>query len=216
MKRPLKTSSLLRAALLVAPLMIAAPAWAQSSNATISQIGNGSTLSSDQSQAAGATIIVEQIGDAMRAALVQRDGAHKATVRMQGEEQTLNATQAGAGLNSLEIDMAGGFNSVTANQFAEAGGSNTALLSQNGIGNRAMIEQQAAVGQNYLTLAQNGNDNVAALSQIGGENQMDLTQNGDANTANLTQDGVGLILGIIQNGGATTTITQTGPGGGGG
>ncbi len=216
MKRPPGIPSLIQALLVSAPLLLAAPVAAQSSNATISQIGNGSTLATDQSQAAGATILVEQIGDAMRANIVQRDGAHKATVRMQGEEQSVEAVQAGSGINRIEVDVAGGFNMVSADQFAEAGGSNVALLSQNGIGNRALIAQQAAVGQNYLSLAQNGNDNVAALSQNGGDNQMDLTQNGDANTANLTQDGVGLILGIIQNGGASTTVTQTGPGGGGG
>ena len=192
MKRPPGFPSLIQALLVSAPLLLAAPVAAQSSNATISQIGNGSTLATDQSQAAGATILVEQIGDAMRANIVQRDGAHKATVRMQGEEQSVEAVQAGSGINRIEVDVAGGFNMVSADQLAEAGGSNDALLSQN------------------------GNDNVAALSQNGGDNQMDLTQNGDANTANLTQDGVGLILGIIQNGGASTTVTQTGPGGGGG
>lgn len=191
-------------------------ASAQSSTATIKQSGNQSTISTDQISAESASVTVEQIGDRLLANVVQRDAAHKAELRMDGSDNSANVVQSGLGHNELGVDITGSMNSVSANQFAELGGTNSANILQNGVGNQAMIQQQAAVGQNYLTLAQNGNGNVADLSQTGGDNQLDLTQNGDANNAVLSQDGVGLILGIIQNGGATTVVNQSGPGGGGG
>lgn len=191
-------------------------AGAQSSTATVTQSGNQSAISTDQIGAEGASVIVEQIGDRLQANVTQRDAGHKAELRMNGSDNSANVVQSGLGHNELDMDISGSMNSVSANQFAELGGTNSAGILQNGIGNQAMIQQQAAVGQNYLTLAQNGNGNVADLSQTGGDNQLDLTQNGDANNAVLSQDGVGLILGIIQNGGATTVINQSGPGGGGG
>ncbi|MCM8732187.1 hypothetical protein ACFO8O_14580 [Hephaestia sp. GCM10023244] len=127
-----------------------------------------------------------------------------------------------AAAQSVSIDQTGNANIADSIQDSpdqrllaamngDPSGANIAIISQSGVANTASIEQVAASGAaNELTLIQDGNDNIAALSQQGAGNHLDVRQSGDINDAAITQSGYDLGLVINQSGGAAIAVTQTG------
>lgn len=141
-------------------------------------------------------VSMAQIGDANTAEINQTAG----------DDSRANVTQIGAG-NFAELTQAGGVEAV----LLQNGAANAVSASQRDVSGdtRGWIYQ---TGTNHsANLTQDGADNSALLSQTGDSNVVDLAQFGDVNNATLVQSGVGLALMVTQTGGASISITQTGP-----
>jgi hypothetical protein len=100
-------------------------------------------------------------------------------------------------------------------RIGQAGGPNTATVTQDGDLNKAYTSQTGSGGS--LTVDQSGNNNEAgnatlALLQSGTGNSGDIDQTGDGNIVRLNQSGdqSGVLLGadIDQDGGETADVTQ--------
>lgn len=193
---------------LLAILPVAAHAQ---SGVQITSEGMGNIVHVDQTAAINAKVMIEQIGDAGRSAIVQGGSGHSAILRLRGSDNDMRSTQLGEGSNSLHVAVSGDANNSQNFQHGFAGGSNAMALDQAGNGNSATLSQLAYAGHNEMILRQYGNDNDAVLRQNGDGNQLALTQNGDGNSAQLSQNGDGLGLTINQAGGAAIVITQTTP-----
>jgi hypothetical protein len=99
---------------------------------------------------------------------------------------------------------------------------NAAVIRQNGLGNRAEVNQTSSAYGAFAIVAQYGEDNLADVHQCGCGNFVDIIQDGAANQSEITQTGRGnvfvhrqygdgLALSVTQYGGAQIAITQTGP-----
>jgi hypothetical protein len=99
---------------------------------------------------------------------------------------------------------------------------NAAVIRQNGLGNRAEVNQTSSAYGAFAIIAQYGEDNLADVQQCGCGNFVDIIQDGSANESEITQTGRGnvfvhrqygdgLALSVTQYGGAQIAITQTGP-----
>lgn len=191
-------------------LLLPAPALCQS-NVRVAGSGNDNRILVDQSAAIASQVDVDQIGDLNAIMLRQAGSAQMVAVTANGARNSIDTLQQGPGGNALALHVDGQDNDSRIDQSAVAGGANSMAIAQWGDRNILSASQTAYAGANSLALAQNGNDNIATLSQYGDNNRLDLTQNGDGNAAALSQTGNGLGLTLNQMGGATIMISQTGP-----
>jgi hypothetical protein len=188
------------------------------------QTGTGNSASLNQT-GSNNKMGFNQNGSSNAATLSQAGASSNNTmnVSQDGLGNVVTATQDGTTNSHTNINIVGdnntlgGDDAVTWNEaeIADATYGVTQLSSDSfitvditGNSNKASLKQTANASGSHLMLAQDGNDNIAIMTQNGANNDMDLTQKNNANAANLTQNGAGDSITLTQHGNSTVTLTQ--------
>jgi len=196
---------------LLAAMTLGCPIAGLAQTAVIDQSGDGHFAEVVQGGSFDQRVSVQQIGSATIVDVTQEAPDAEADLSLSGENLTATLHQDGEAESGLALTMEGSDGIVDALQSGDPGGSNFATVWQAGSGNSASLSQYASAGMpNSIRLIQDGTANVAILAQTGEGNTLDLSQLGADNFAAIDQIGSGLGLGLIQNGGASITVTQTG------
>lgn len=167
--------------------------WRSTAFAAAALIGAGSACASEGSNLSE----LSQSGAELSASITQELAGNVARVAQSGQLNRLELVQSGGAIARLE--QAGSLNRIDVEQSAPAVGAAFLSVRQDGVGNEVNVDQRDG-------------DNGADLVQQGLSNRLDLLQLGGANTLVHTQTGDFLDMRIIQMGGASISITQSGTG----
>jgi hypothetical protein len=166
----------------------------------------------------GSGAFIDQIGDANKATISQTRNTQYARIDQTGDRNKATAGQSGIGAHYAAIDQKGDDNTATLNQSGT--GTQVAYLAQDGLSNVVTVTQNGGLttsgvqamqlgDRNAMALTQNGENNMARLSQAGSDNAMTAVQNGN-NQLTWTQTGSGLSdLQITQPAGQALLVTQS-------
>lgn len=144
--------------------------------------------------------------------------AGPALAQESGEDALLTDPEFSPQLEEVSLFSESGLEAEDAHDDYE----NAAVIRQNGLGNRAEVNQTSSAYGAFAIVAQYGEDNLAEVNQCGCGNFVDIIQDGSANQSEINQTGRGnvfvhrqygdgLALSVTQYGGAQIAITQTGP-----
>ncbi|MEM8717599.1 MAG: hypothetical protein AAGE92_17805 [Cyanobacteria bacterium P01_G01_bin.4] len=180
--------------------------------AVIEQMGNGNHVSTVQNGEGNRIELSVVGNDNVETEVQQSGSGATAELSIEGELNTLYVNQSGFDGNYATGQVRGDANSLYIDQINPASDAyrNYAAVTQDGVGNTATVNQTAAYigvpGTNSALLSQSGIGHIGTIVQNGTQNSAALEQFGEYNEGAIYQDGAGHSAELVQDGNGLEAI----------